>query len=386
MGFDKLKNLNLVKLKARERGSAKGGDVRRYYVTVHGGGDGLLLPANAGTILRDQAVANLRPLRVETGFDYAGLEIGGESLNAAPGLDMAGVRARMSPANICDTRIVVSHQAVLDGGTAEQGFGLVLNVSSGDSFDWRGGLSTVAADIRVRKELAGPQLSAVVLDIFQELMLAQCASIQSVLGKFTASGGTASDFYRAKADFANEQIANGNAVTLFEGYAPDRYASFAMLARTDFSQSLDRDERRRFADLWRRFLEARFADHFLTVDEAITLVRAGRFHRARPERTNGAGVPPGPRQIFGSIKEAKLRKVLGDRQSVLRTASYILCVLTGKPSIADIGKVGALFGWKNMARQTPERLRLCTDASYQQMVPLVRRGLVTPMRLFLKAS
>jgi hypothetical protein len=34
----------------------------------------------------------------------------------------------------------------------------------------------------------------------------------------------------------------------------------------------------------------------------------------------------------------------------------------------------------------PKRLRLCTVERYRQMVPLVRRGLVTPVRLFLKAS
>lgn len=359
--------------------------MRRYYVTVHGGGDGLLLPANADKILQEQAVGNLRPLRIETGFDYAGMEIRGTRVNAAPGLSIAGVRQRI-PENVAsETRIIVSQQPVEDAGPPDGAYGLVLTVSHGDAFSWNGGFSTLAADIRVTKPLAGTQLSAVVLDVFQELMLANCASIQSVLAKFTKLGGTASDFYRAKAEFAMQLIASGEAATLFDGYAPDRYACFSTLARTDLTPVMDRPERERFAQLWRRFLEARFADSFLNVDEAVALIRAGGFHRARPEKTAGSGVRPGARVRYGWIKEHKLREVLDDPQTVLHDGSYVLCVLTGKPKNGDVGKVGTLFGWRSSLRNVPKRLRLCTDRNYAKMIPLVRKGLVTPMRLFLKA-
>lgn len=341
------------------------------------------MPPNAGALLRQQATGNLRKLRIETGFDYAGVEIHGTSVFAVPDLDMAGVRERIPQGAVADTRVIVSELPIADT-VRDQNFGLILTISRGDQFAWSAGLSTLAADVRVTRDLGAMQLSAVVLDVFQELMLANCASIQAVLAKFIASGGSQDAFYRAKADFAGQLIARGEATTLFQAFAPDRYACFATLARADLAGVMDIAERARFASLWSQFLQARFTDHFLDIDEAVELVLYGSFHRARAERTAQGGVAPGARQRFGFIKEAELRRELGDRQRVLHTGAYVLCLLTGKPSAADLGKVGAKFGWKRPG--VPKLLRLCTEDKYNEMVPLVRRGLVTPLRLFLKAS
>jgi hypothetical protein len=342
-----------------------------------------LLPANAGQLLREQAMANLRRLRIQTGFDYAGIEIHGCAVNSVPGLDVAGVRERIPTGQVGDTRIIVSETPVADG-VPDANYGLVLTISRGNNFSWNSGLATLAADVRVSGEQAGMQLSAVVLDVFQELMVANCASIQAVLRKFLARGGTQADFYRAKADFAADLLARGEAATLFEQYAPDRYACFATLARTDMYSTMDEDERARFAWLWSRFLSNRLADSFLNIDEAVKLVRAGPFRKARPELTPGGGVRPAARVQYGFIDETDLRQVLGDRQTVLQTGAYILSILTSNPSNADTGQIGNAFGWRR--RGAPRRLRLDTEVGYKEMVPFVRKGLVTPVRLFLKAN
>lgn len=394
--------------------------MRRYYVTVHGGGDGVLLPANSGEILRQQAMANLRRIRIDTGFDYAGMEIQGTSVNGVPDLSIARVGDVIPAGSVSDTRIIVSERPVADAAT--ENYGLVVTISRGDAFSWGNGLATIAADIRVSREEASEQLSAVVLDIFQELMLANCASIQAVLAKFIASGGTQDDFFRAKAEYAADMIARGEADTMFEHFAADRYACFATLARGDLYPVLDADDRARFGAWWSGFLLARFIDHFLTVDEAVALVRSGQFHKARPELVaGGGGVRPGARVRHGSIDEGELRRVigeptkaelralngespppealepgesneeelrelLGDPQRVRQAGAYILCILTSNPKEGDAGKVGAMFGWRRSATKSPKRLRLCTEDTYKEMVPLVRKGLVTPVRLFLKAN
>lgn len=49
----------------------------RHFVSVHGGGEGATLPAAAEDILKQNALANLRAVRIESGFDYSGFEITG---------------------------------------------------------------------------------------------------------------------------------------------------------------------------------------------------------------------------------------------------------------------------------------------------------------------
>ncbi|GGB55817.1 hypothetical protein GCM10010833_08150 [Blastomonas aquatica] len=247
-------------------------------------------------------------------------------------------------------------------------------------------MTTLAADICVSGADASLQLSAVILDVFTELMLANCASIQAVLSNYLADGGSQDTFYRAKADFASELIARGDAATLFEQYLPDRYACFATLAREDFLATMDEDEMASLASLWSQFLRERFSAYFLSVDQAVALVRNEPFHRARPELTVGSGVRPGGRMRYGFVDEAELRSVLSDKQVVLGTGAYVLCLLTGKPSDAEIGKIGNSFGWRRQADSVPKRLRLCTEDNYHEMIPFVRKGFVTPVRLFLKAS
>ena len=51
---------------------------------------------------------------------------------------------------------------------------------------------------------------------------------------------------------------------------------------------------------------------------------------------------------------------------------------------AAAGEVAAGLGWRNQENQTPKRLALFTVGDYPDVVPLVRKGLVTPFRLFVK--
>jgi hypothetical protein len=140
-------------------------------------------------------------------------------------------------------------------------------------------------------------------------------------------------------------------------------------------------ERRSFVQLWTDFLVTEFAEHFLTAEEAADLVRSSYFHAAAPGLNVAGG--RGARTQHEWIKAGRLREILSDRQVVRRTGTYVLCLATGRGE-DSAQRLGPVFGWVNQPKGNPERLKLCTPKEYGQMVPLVRDGIVTPFRLFLK--
>lgn len=357
----------------------------RYYVSVQGGGTTAWILEGAGESLKQNALANLRQVRLHHGYDYEGFNITGVLMQRERKFDLFMVERwvdlERGPDGVRDSRLVVSEGPLASG--ADTAFGLVLEVSAGNRFAWEPGRNGVRSVITVDRISRSAKVSATLQDIFHDIMLANDHSVQAVLKKWRSSGNvTDADLYAMKADFAVAQVAAQGLGTTLDYFAPDGYASFAATARLNFHQIMNEQERSNFASLWTRFLVDRFAEHFLDVDEAVYLVRNGRFRNSKPELTAGSGEAPDARQQHGMLPEDELREALIKPQLVWRDGSYILCFWQGKLGSAA-GKINAKFMMKN-GGTSPRRFKLCDEVSYADMVPLVRDGLVTPIRLFLK--
>lgn len=363
----------------------------RYYISIHGR-DSAWISERSGELLKENVLANLRDVRIHSGFDYKGFTIGGMLLPRGGGPDLQAVKQWLvahdgrSPGR---ARLVISETPVAGNGDTT-GFELVLSVTEGNRFEWVNGANEFAAEIRVDKAQRFAKISATAHDVFQDIMLANDCGIQAVVVKHRAAvdaskaaNTPAPDLYELKADFAKAEIAAGRVGGSLVGFASDKYASFASLARDNFRQGMSPGERDTFVDLWTRFLVERLPDHFLTADEAVRTVRTGFFHSARPVLTTDSGVRPGARIQHESIQAGKLRMVLSDPQVVRRPGAFVLCWAGGRVTDAA-HRIGPKFGWANEARSSPRRLKLCTPSSYKEMIPLVRDGIVTPFRLFLR--
>lgn len=357
----------------------------RYYVTVQGGGTAAWIPEGAGESLKQNALSNLRQVRLHHGYDYEGFNITGVLMQREAQFDLSmverWVNVERGPAGVRDSRLVVSEGPLAAGANAA--FGLVLEVSAGNRFAWEPGRNGVSGVISVDKANRGAKVSAALQDIFHDIMLANDHSVQTVLKKWRASGNfTDTDLFGMKADFAVAQVTGRGLGTTLDHFAPNGYASFAATARQNFHQTMNEQERSEFASLWTKFLIDRFAEHFLDVEEAVDLVRNGRFRDSKPELTAGSGEAPDARHQHGMLSEHELREALTKPQLVRKNGSYILCFWQGKLGAAA-GQIGAKFMLKK-GGNSPRRFKLCDEVSYAEMVPLVRDGLVTPIRLFLK--
>ena len=268
-------------------------------------------------------------------------------------------------------------------GARATAFGLVLEITAGSHFGWERGRNGVNAVITVDDNHRGAKVGASIQDIFQDIMLANDDSVQAVLSKWRTAGGTNAALFAKKAAFATTEVAAGRAGGLFDRFDADAYASFAAISRTNLGQMMSSSERAGFARLWTRFLIEEFSNHFLDVDEAVKLVTTGRFRTSKPEFTADSGRRPDARNQHGMLQEAQLRDALNDNQLVRSDGSYILCFwLTAPGDSAD--RIGAVFDWRNSYEKNPKKFKLVDEKGYAKMLPLVRDGLVTPIRLFLK--
>lgn len=362
----------------------------RYYVTVNGS-DVTWLSERAGNSLRQHAVANLRSLRISTGFDYQGLGVQGESVNQVNGLDVLGIERRIraqTPATadnkIGNTRVVISQTPIPDSGAATT-FELLLAIHEGPKFAWLPGTANYAGMVTIDKENRSSKVNAVVQDIFQDVMISNCASIQAVLTKYLAVGHSERMFYGKKATFAQQWKPEGLRKTIFDTHDPDQYASFSSMARSDLFRTMDTEEETRLARLWSSFLIQNFTDYLLTADEAVHLVRTGYFHDAKQERIANQGQQPVARKRREYLSADELSSILNDQQIVSAPGSYILCIINRDPGKL-VDRLGPAFNWRNSNRSTPRKIKLCTEESYAGMVEYVRTGVVTPIRLFLQAQ
>ncbi len=178
----------------------------RYFATVEGG-HGNLLSANAAEDIKQKVMANLRRLRVLSGFDYEGISLSGIDVTAVPAPDLGAIQRRLDlqPGRLASTRLVVSPQVLADGN-GPLGFELVIAVCEGDDFSWHPGGDNFASVITIDRTNRLSKVTVTVADIFQDIMIGNDASIQAVLSKFAAAGRSPADFYRMKAAFAVEAV------------------------------------------------------------------------------------------------------------------------------------------------------------------------------------
>lgn len=354
----------------------------RYYATVDGGLDNPL-PSNAGQQLKIHASENLRNMRVVSGYDYVGFDLAGTLIDYRPGMDLAYVAQQIGDRGALSdkTRLVVAPDGVADL-TVAIGFELCLAVHRGSQYAWTPGGATSAGVITVDNTQTSRKISAVVIDVFQDIMVANSPTVAAVLEKYLTSGRTMMDFYALKAQFARQRVADGEP-TLFTDFSPKQYASFSAVARRGFYLSMTESELTAFARLWTDFLTTYLQPHFLSAEEAARLVRLQRFRTARAERVGGAGQKTKSRSKRGFLKGKDLVALFSDRQLVHSAGSYILCVVN-RPTGPGADDLGPVFGWNKPG--VPNRLKLCSEKQYGELTALVRRGLVTPIRLFLQAA
>jgi hypothetical protein len=347
----------------------------RAFVAILGRGIHNLNP-NAGDRLKDQISTNLRQFRIKTGYDYVGFGIRGALLDDAPGLDLARLEQRlrvnhpgMKPE---DVRVVVSDKPV-SRGEGETAFTLMVNISDGEQFAWEESNEGCYAVVTTRAASAPPEIESTILDVFQDVMIANCPSIQSIINKYVAAGHTADSFFQQKAEFAQEAVRQGGG-RLLERFAATRYASFSAIARHNHIAAWEPKEIEALARLWTDFMISRFSRYFLDAQEAADVCRKGYFH--------GSSNRARHRQ-HGFLPEQELISLFTDTRYVRSSGSYILCILDRvTPGLK--GDVDAAFGVTPAGN--PRRFRLCTEAVYrEEMSDFVAKGVVTPIRLFLAA-
>ncbi|WP_133244800.1 hypothetical protein [Caulobacter radicis] len=353
----------------------------RYYATVQGG-QKLALSVNAAEDIRQKVMSNLRLFRILTGFDYEGIIIGGVGLTASPKLTIEGVHKRLSASNdkVAKTRLIISPNRILDD-TAQSGFELLLAIHDGDDYAWLSGEANTAAIITINSPQRSSKLTSTVVDIFQDIMIGNDQSIQSVISKFKDSGGSTDTFYKLKAKFATQRHSSHTHKILYDKFSPSNYASFSSIARRDLDLFPDDHSLKNLASIWIDFLNQELGDHFLNAKEATDLVRKGLFHPLKAERVGGEGPPANSRIQHGYLAEHDLMAIFSDPQMVTQNGSYVLCILN-RTNGPDKDRLIAEFG---QTSSRLKRLKLCTEDEYTRMVPLARRGLITPIRLFLKA-
>lgn len=343
----------------------------RYYVTVGAIGAGPAITVHAGAGLAQTIARNLRTFRIWTGLDYEAFSISGLSIDANSPLTTKqltdAIRAAEKPIPIDRVRVLIANTQV-NGSPNSDGLGLLIGIRDGSKFAWKAAAGPMQAEITI-PPMREDQKNAAIIDIFQDIMIANCSSIQYILKKFFTAGNSIDDFYRLKVSFIKSLKQRFASVDLTNA---DEYISLSSVARTNLRGALTIDEAISLGELWTSFLEEKMSDYFLNTEDAIRLVRNGYFHDTLSFTRK--------RHQYISIKD--LEEIFGSRQSIARTGSYVLCVRTREPKPGDVGNTSAHFG---LTGSGIGRLKLCDNQEYNaSMRTLVTHGVVTPFRLFLK--
>jgi hypothetical protein len=355
---------------------------------VHAGGDGATLPLSAGDILKKNALSNLRNIRIESGFDYSGFEITGSLIPRSAELTLPIIRQHLAvaPEGVAstNTRLIVSQDSLKASGD-NAGFDLVVAVREGAAFTWSASDSDFSATATIDGVQRSKKFSAIAQDVFQDVMLGKDSCVQAILKKVDAAGSSEKEFLRKKADHARSSFDAGTAGRIFSSYGASSYASFASLARRNLNQGMDKTERKNFVELWTRFIVEAYPDLLLSPAEATQVVRRSPYHAARPELTEGGGRRPGNRIYHEHIPADELEEVLSTPIKVRADGAYILGYVS-RQSALTADELSPHFGWRNEAQKSVRRVALFTEKGYEAVVPLVRKGFVTPFRLFLKGQ
>ena len=342
----------------------------RYYVSVFGESFAPL-SKHAGASLVAKCSQNLRRFRIETGLDYRGFHVAGAEIAGSPDITMASVRQNLSTLDpkvpFGSVRVVLS-ATPLESDPGEPVSQLVLGVTEGPAQAWTSGRGAYYANLSVE---AGNlwQRDAAIVDIFQDIMIANSPAIQAVLANFLHAGKTMADFYISKANFAKSNIASFGG--RFDQYAPDEYACFSSLVRRSTYAALPSSQLKNLGTAWARFLQDNLSDYFCDPEHAVRIVT----------NTGSHNIANGKSSKFGNIAADDLLDLFTDRQSVNVSGLYFLCVRTKMPKQNE-NVLEAFFHRKSKGRL--KRLRLIPAASYHSVSALVRTGFVTPVGLFLK--
>jgi len=332
------------------------------------------VPTQAGDGIAGKIAETLKNFRILSAFDYRSFTIQGVSVYRGEDgtldelLDQAPLHKEDFDPNLL--RIILTDEALVPNDPRPD-LDLLIGILPGDAYAWRAGTHTEQAWISYEADDLR-QREAAILDIFIDIMIANCPSVQAVFDKFLRAEGrgqrSLADIYRLKAKYARE---SESFATLFEPFAPTNYASFAAMARSRFHGTSLPFELAKLKTLWLGFLET-LSEYFLDADEAARLVMHGRFrdthHFIRARR--------------GWVSEREVRDLLANPAMVHSTGSYVLCILTKQPKPGELDEASARFGLKSPGRL--KRLRLCDEKTYLEMDQLVRSGVATPIRLFLK--
>ncbi len=345
----------------------------RYYVSVYNDGHATILNSASDSIAVKIA-STMRDFRIETGFDYLGFNIKGITISDSPNLTLGAivraVKDTCPDADLEKVRFIISGHGA-ENQVDDNPFSLLLQIFPGTSFAWSDGTGAIHAAITT-SNLGALQQEATILDVFQDIMITNEPCIQAVIKKFLRTGGSVNDFHAKKAAFAMRQVRGKQ--TLFDTFNASKYASFSSLARSKLFFPLSTADRARLSQLWQQFMIEEMKEWFLTVEEAIHVVRKSGYRDTKTfdNRVNHEDISPN-----------ELKLVLSDKRIVTQSGSYILCYLRKKLPSSAKGDAQAIF-----SRASPSsyrRLQLCTNSTYAAMVDLVRRGFVTPMRLFLQS-
>lgn len=356
----------------------------RHYVTI----DGSLYSQHGGNSLRQRAAANLSRWTIETGFPWRGIDLSGRLISAFPDMSLSEIGDRLELGEGIEvpfTRLVISDEPISDA-VPDNRFDLLLSITNGESFSWRAGAASTAATITIDGESRLHKLEGTIIDLCQDIMIANSDLIQAILQRHLASGGTRKSFLKAKANFARKwHEGHLPRPTNLVDFEPTEYASFSALVRGSSVRTFDLSRERaiELAEIWKEFLIAHFREHFFDASEATEYVVWGSHRRARPERTAGGGKRKKANIARGDLSRSDLSVLFSDPQIVTHDGCYVLCI-SERRTPKRIGDHADLFGWKNPKQKTVHKLKLLPHAEYHKAVDLVREGQVTPIVTFLK--
>jgi hypothetical protein len=343
----------------------------RYYVNVIGGG--ALLGKDQGKEILRQISKNLREFRIQTGFDYKGFNLVEKAINDEPELTLDLVIEQLrgqlpSDEDLRNVRVLISNSPLPPSAEPDERLGLFIIISHHEQPGWLSANGAVYAQVNIHRNSVAERSSALI-DVFQDIMIGNSDVVDRLLKAYVADGHTQDDFYAAKARFASKIVQSG--VINYRGnLGAERYVSFSALARLDHLANLNEREGRLLSRLWSGFLETELRPYFFTPELAADVVRDGYSHDTRSWDA----------VLHGNISRDELIALFSDETKVTVSGCYILCILSRNATDGNRDKLRPLFG-QNLHIGD---LSLRSEKSYSEMIPHVKSGFVTPIRLYLR--
>lgn len=280
---------------------------------------------------------------------------------------------------------MVSQHSIQDVGTTQSAHApiLLVTVTIGTQTTWGPGTVNAQANLNISPENAKAKIEAAIFDVFFDIMIANGTVISHMRSKFLRSQNTLEDFFRKKAEYARTVRSKDQNAGAFSNYSPDRYASFATLARQNtmpgpLAHNLDA-----LMAHWDGFLGAHLSNYYLSPTEAAELVTQTSFRRSSIGRRDSSGQNISKKAKFGSISHRKLLQPLSNKQIAHTSGPYVLMILTRKPPVGEVNKIGPIMGWANQTNKTVKSMKLISADEYPTYKQHVADGTLTPIRLYI---